>query len=581
MKKILVLVTAVLLAVFMIGQSFYYRANRSTTGNTNTSFKGYPQNVAMCAGIGFRDIDSLKDIQALKGWGNFKWTVTGAKDSAQFYFNQGISLYYAFHNIESIASFAKATRFAPDCAMAWYGKALAMGPTINYDNGYVAPKGALEAALRSKQLAANCTPLEKALIDAIQVRYSADSTADVMELKKNYATAMQQVYRQFGQDANAITLYADSRMLLHPWDLYDHDFNPKPWTAEISGLLEKAIALSPKHPGANHFYIHTLEASAHPEKAMASANLLDTLMPLVSHMTHMPSHIYIRTGFYEKAIKVNDVAVAGYLNYLHSYAPVAGSEGLYEAHNNQLKSASAQMAGSYKVSIAAAEETKKNVIDNGYLALPGAWANLMQYAYSMPILTDVRFGKWDKVLQAPATDTLLYATVLRHFARGMAFSRKHNFPAAKQELKLMQEKMTDARLKADAGLFSNAYSAARVGELILSGVLAEEQKDLATATKTLEAAVIAEDYLIYNEPRDWTLPARHYLGEALLKNGQHAKAIAVFLKDLSISPRNGWSLTGLSLAYEATHNTAALKQTRQQLQAAWKIKDVAVTNPVF
>lgn len=581
MKRLYFILSLALVAAFITAQSFYYMTKPEQKISYRSVYRAFPSGVAMCAGPLLQGRDLAIDMPAMEGWGHFKWKISAASDSVQYYFNQGISFYYAFHSIEAIASFTKATRLDPENAMAWYGKALAMGPTINYSNGYVPPSGAYEAAVKSKQLSANCNPLEKDLINAIQHRYSADTTANVTELRKNYARAMEQVYTQHQGSADAITLYADALLLLHPWDLYDHNAQPKEWTPKIKSLLESAIKISPKHPGANHYYIHSVEASAHPEVAVNSAHLLDTLMPSAAHITHMPSHIYIRTGDYQRGIKVNDRALAGYSRYLKSYSPVVNDAPLYELHNIHLKGNCAQMAGNYQIAAQSAAALRQQIVTGGYLAIKGGFGNLIQYIYSTPVLADVRFGKWDAILALPQSDSLVYASALLHFARGMAYTNKHQLALASNELKIFREKMADKSLKEPMDNFSNAYEASEVAELILAGAIAEEKKDFKTALSVLQKAVIAEDRLIYNEPRDWPLPARQYLGEALLKAGEQNKAVAVFNKDLNINPNNGWSLTGLTIAYQTMSNDQALNQAKARLKSAWKIKDTAISNPVF
>jgi tetratricopeptide (TPR) repeat protein len=581
MKNQLLLIKSFLglIVVFFTAQSFYYRYQKNTTTSVAVLYKGTVKRAVVC-GFVYDGTDSIPDIPALKGWGNYQWKITTASDSAQFYFNQGISMYYGFHSIEAIASFVKATRFDPDCAMAWYGKSLAMGPTINYPNGYAPPADAYEASEKSKKLSTNCTPLEKELIAAMQHRYSNDSTLTVKQLRTNYADAMQAAYSKYPKNAEVLTLYADALLLLHPWDLYTHDFKPKPWTPQIRSLLEQAIAICPKHPGANHFYIHTMEASATPQMALKSAHILDTLMPQVSHITHMPSHIYIRTGNYEQGITNNTAAVAGYDTYLKQYSPVANGDVLYKIHNIHLKVNCAQMAGNYQTAIAAAHDAKA-ALRPYYLAVKGADGNFFQYVYMQPVLTAVRFGKWADILDTKPVDSLVYASVLLHFSKGLAWCGKGNTANAGHELKMLETKMHDPSLKAPLDNFSSAYESAGVARLILQGCIAAAEKKYSTAINILQKAVTVEDNLIYNEPRDWPLPARQYLGNALLKAGRYNEAIAVLNKDLVINPDNGWALTGLQLAYQSTSNAMALNKIKQQLKTAWKIKDVEIDKPVF
>ncbi len=235
--------------------------------------------------------DIPADIPPLPGWGSYRWKITTSSDSAQFYFNQGINMYYGFHMIESIASFEKASKFDSSSAMVWYGRALSLGPTINDDATAPPPVSAWECAAKSKTLSSSCTPFEKDLIEAMQKRYSPDSSANISALKQHYTHAMKMLSEKYPSNADAITLYADALMLQHPWDLYDNKLKPKPWTPVIVNVLQHALAVNPVNPGANHYYIHALEGSEHPEQALHAAETLGTLMPGVSHVTHMPSHI--------------------------------------------------------------------------------------------------------------------------------------------------------------------------------------------------------------------------------------------------------------------------------------------------
>lgn len=573
------ILAAVLVITFFTAQSFYYHFKKKDAPPAQTWYKGLTNNAALCAPL-YVDADSSINIPALTGWGNYAWKITTTSDSAQFYFNQGISMYYGFHMIESIASFSKAIRIDPECAMAWYGKALAMGPTINYQNGYRPATGAYEAAVRAKLFMAGCTMVEKGLINAMQQRYSPDTSISIKQLRMNYADAMQKVYEQYPKNADVLTLYADALLLLHPWDLYTHDFKPKPWTPLIRSLLERAMVACPKHPGANHYYIHTMEASATPELALKSANLLDTLMPSVSHVTHMPSHIYIRTGYYEKGIENNDKAVAGFKSYVKQYSPAANDMFLYEFHNIHLKINCAQMSGDYKVAIEAANLLQSK-IPVPYLGMKNSDGNFIQYVYMQPTLTNVRFGKWDEILKIKPLDTLAYAAVLLHFAKGLAYCGKGSIALAKNELEKLNAKINNKVLKMPVDNFSDAYDAACVARLILQGVIAQHEKKYVTAIDYLQKAVTAEDKLIYNEPRDWPLPARQYLANTLITAEKYHDAIAVLNRDLFINPNNGWSLTGLQVAYRSTNDNAALKKVQQRLKKAWKISDAVADKPVF
>ena len=519
------------------------------------------------------------DIPLLPGWGNYGWKISTASDSAQVYFNQGLNMYYAFHIIESRASFDKATRFDPNCAMAWWGKALAFGPNIN-DFGYQRPYEAFTSAARAKELTAGTTTVEKALIDAMAIRYAEDSTADQSKMNKLYSETMSIVFKSNSNDENVSVLYADALMLLHPWDLYNHDFTPKAWTPEIVSVLKHSLQLNPKQPGAHHYFIHAVEASAKPEDALSSAAFLTTAMPDVSHLTHMPSHIYIRTGNFNKGIGVNDKALSGYKKYLQYFPATAENSLLYELHNIHLKLNCAQMAGNYKMAIEASIELQQKIPGN-YISFPGSLGNYVQYIHQSPLFTQLRFGKWDDILKEKVVDSLTYTPVLQYFAKGIAFAKKDQMAKAKEALEFMKTKMDEPSLKEPFAPFNAAYDGALVARNILEAVIAEKEKDFNKAITYFQAAVVAEDSLIYTEPRDWLLPARQYLGNVMVKAGKFKEAIAVFNKDLEINPDNGWALTGLAKSYQGINNKTALASVQKRLKTAWLLKDVKIDSAVF
>jgi tetratricopeptide (TPR) repeat protein len=528
----------------------------------------------------YEDIAVPTDIPPLPGWGNYRWKITTSSDSAQFYFNQGINMYYAFHTIESRASFKKAIRFDSTCAMAWYGRALSLGPNINVGKDFRPPPIASVAAQNSEKYKAACTPLEKDLIEAIQQHFSADTSISLVTLQLNYTRAMEQLSLKYPENADIITLYADALMVEHPWDLYDINLRPKSWTPGIRKVLDQALAIAPLHPGANHLRVHLLEGSLHPEDALKNATLLATLMPGASHMVHMPAHIYIRTGYYRQGIESNDKAVTGFIAYSQLYQPISWAEGFYSYHATHLKAACAQMAGNYHAAMEAGDSLHQQ-ITAPYLGFPAPSGSFIQYQFESRIFTEVRFGKWEDILKEPVIDTLPYASVIIHFARGMAFSHLQRFPEAHSELQSVKTGMQHKDLKIPADPNSSAYEASLVAENILTGVLAEQELHPDEAISAYQKAITAEDNIIYNEPRDWPLPARQYLGNILLRTGAYRKAISVFNRDLQINPLNGWSLTGLELAYKAAKAPEALREVEGKLKIAWQIRDVAVERPVF
>lgn len=520
------------------------------------------------------DKDSLANsIGVLPGWGNYRWRISTKNDSAQFYFNQGINLYYAFHIIESMASFKKAEQFDDNNAMIYWAQALAYGPNIN-DFAYAATPDAYAAAQKAITLKDKCTNKEKALIDAMAVRYVSNSTISRESLNQKYTDAMKAAYSKLPQDADVSTLYADAMMLQHPWDYWKHNGEAQPWTPNIIKVIEKTLSSHPIHPGANHYYIHMVEASPNPARALPSADRLGKLMPEVSHMIHMPSHIYIRTGNYKQGIKVNEMSVSGYNKYRSMYPDVQNNAFLYLFHNLHMQSACALNRANYEYSKKSADECTQ-AIDTSLMSLPAPLGNAVQYLYMTSVFSDIRFGKWDAVLSSPSMpEHHINATVLMHWARGMAFTGKTNIAAANDELKLMQEKMKAADMQVTMQPFNSPYTAAMVAEKILAGVIAEKENDLTKAAELLKEAAANEDKLIYTEPRDWLLPARQYLGNVLLKAGDAAGAEKAFREELKENPNNHWSLYGLFKALVVQKKTAAATVIKKQFDKAFEGADI-------
>ncbi|MEO6001462.1 MAG: hypothetical protein ABIN89_31710 [Chitinophagaceae bacterium] len=520
-----------------------------------------------------------ESIPRLTGWGNYNWKITTTSDSAQFYFNQGINMYYAFHIIEARASFDKATRFDQKCAMAWWGKALAFGPNIN-DYIYQRPSEAFSSAMKANELKAGCTKTEKTLIEAMTVRYSDDSTREQGGLNIMYKDALGKAFKSNPNNADVSALYAESIMMLHPWDYYNRDYTLKQWTPELLSVLKNTLTMHPRHPGANHFYVHAVEASSKPGDGLKSATFLATAMPDVSHITHMPSHIYIRTGNYNQGIGANDRALNGYNKYLSLFPPVTENLPLYSLHNTHMKMSCAQMAGNFAQATEAAKKLQQE-IPAEYLSFPGALGNMIRFIYVMPLLNQVRFGKWEEILALKLDDSLQNVSIMLHFARGMALAKLHQPDEASEELKQLKDKLKEPALKEPVIPFNSVYDAFVVADNILAGTLAESKKDFKNAIMFFEQAVSAEDSLVYNEPRDLLIPSRQYLGNALLMAGKLNEAIAVYKKDLFINPYNGWSLTGIENAYLKIKNVAAATTAKNQLRNAWIIKDVEIMASVF
>ena len=491
--------------------------------------------------------ETINGITPLPGTGSHTWKISTSSDSAQFYFNQGINLYYGFHIIEALPSFKKALRFDSSSAILHWAVALAYGPNIN-DYGYSQSPDALLELSKAKTYLSKASPKEKELVDAMDAHYSADSTQERAQLNQAYADKMKALYLKYSTDAEIGSLYADALMNLHPWNFWQHDGSPQPWTPELMRVLENVLLKYPNHPGANHYYIHTMEASPFASKANASADRLGGLTPGLSHMLHMPSHIYIRTGEYRKGVKVNQEAVKYYYIYKKLYPEVANGAFLYEYHNLHMQAASSMNTSDYAMAIRDAQDCR-NAIDTSYLSMEGAMGDLAQYVYMTPAFTWITFQKWKEILNEPEIEYRHhYGKLIREFAKGMALANTGKLDQAKSSITLMDTLLLEKDMLEVLTPFNAAATGGTVAKYILLGTIAEKENRLADAIAYYKKGVATEDSLVYQEPRDWLVPARHYLGNLLLRQKQYKEAEKVFRADLSYQPGNYISTSGLKKA---------------------------------
>jgi tetratricopeptide (TPR) repeat protein len=520
------------------------------------------------------------DIPPIPGAGSYKWAISTKNDSAQFYFNQGINMYYSFHIIESMASFKKASKFDPGCGMLYWAQALAYGPNIN-DLGYAASPDALTASSKAMEFSKGCTEKELMLIKAQIIRYSEDSTESREKLNQLYVDKMKEAYEKFTDDADVATLYADALMLQHPWDLWKIDGTPKPWTPLIRQVLEKSLAKHPENPGTNHYYIHVMEPSPYASLALPAAERLGKLTPGLSHTVHMPSHIYLRTGNYNQGVAVNEKAVNSYEKTIPLYAPVTGADFLYIIHNLHMQTNNAMLAGRKDYSVQSAIATM-NSIAKDYLAIPDALGNYIQYIYMTPVLVDIRFGRWDELLNRQQPDaSQVYANVLYHFGKGMAYSYTNNLDAAGKELDMMREFMKDSSLHIPLSPFSAAIEGANVAEQLLLGTIHEQRKLYDGAIRHFAIADSIETHMVYNEPRDWILSPKHYLGNVYLRVGKWKEAETIFLKDLKYNSENGWALYGLYKALMGQNKKTEADKVMIRFKKAFEKADIKLEGSVL
>jgi tetratricopeptide (TPR) repeat protein len=507
--------------------------------------------------------------------GNHQHPISTKSKLAQRYFNQGLTFSYGFNHAEAARSFREAAKLDPNCAMCYWGVALVLGPNINAAMEPDALPEAWQAIQKAVELSKTVSAREKAYIQALAKRYPPKPVENRRSYDIVYANAMRDVAKRYPQDMDAATLFVEALMDTMPWDYWTKDGKPKPDTVEILTTLETVLKRNPNHPGANHLYIHAVEASPNPERGIPSADRLGNLVPAAGHLVHMPAHIYIRVGRYHDAVVANQRAVAADQDYITQ----CHTQGLYPLaympHNHHFLLAGAAMGGESKIGMAAARHTAE-MVDTKQMRQPGY--GTLQHYHMMPLYSLVRFGKWDEVLAqaAPASD-LKYPMGVWHYARGLAFLAKGQVNQAPGELEQLQAIAADPALeKVTIWDINSTASLAKIATAVLAGELAAKQGDNAQAIQYLTMAVSLEDALRYDEPAPWMIPTRQSLGAVLLQANRPAEAEAVYREDLKRYPENGWSLLGLSQSLQAQGKTRDAETVRTRFQKAWQYADLEI-----
>ena len=511
-----------------------------------------------------------------EGLGTYSRPVTTEAPKAGRYFNQGLKFYHGFNHGAAIRSFAEAARLDPKCAMAHWGIALASGPHINFP---MVPPPAAERAWKELQLAqqnaGKASPVEQALIEALSHRYANPQPEDRKPLDQAYADAMREVWKTYPNDPDVGALFAEAMMDLRPWDQWTLEGQPNPGTDEILATLDAVLKLNPKHPFANHLYIHAVEASPHPERADAAANRLRNLQPGLAHNVHMPSHIDIRRGRWQQAIETNVKAVDADQRYRKIMGPPTGLLPMYAAHNRHMLAYAAMMTGQRELAMKhvramvaefpAAFAEENPTIEDGYVAVP------------LEVL--VRFGRWDEILAEPANypENMLFSRAFHHAARATAFAARGDTASARKEQALFLERTKVVPKETQLGNNMAGPVLSLAAHMVEGEILVAEGK-VDQGVAELQAAVKEEDALRYDEPPTWMIPVRHSLGAVLMKAGKFAEAEQVYRDDLARLPENGWSLFGLAESLRAqkknADEAAALKT---KFQKCWVKADLKIT----
>ncbi|MCX7593070.1 MAG: hypothetical protein N2235_04790 [Fischerella sp.] len=507
--------------------------------------------------------------------GNYHHPISTKSQLAQRYFDQGLILAYGFNHAEAERSFREAARLDPECAICNWGVALVLGSNINaaMDDGAVSP--AWEALQKALQLSGKASEKEQAYIQALAKRYSQKPTENRKSLDIDYANAMREVAKIYPDDLDAATLFAEALMNSMPWDYWQKDGKPKPDTQEILATLNSVLKFNPNHPGANHLYIHAVEA-VRPELGVAAADRLGNLVPGSGHLVHMPSHIYMRVGRYHDAVIANQQAIAADKEYITQYHKQGMYPLAYVPHNHHFLWAAATMEGNQKLAMQAAWDTAA-MADEKQMREPGY--GTPQHYYSMPLYTLTRFGKWDEILAEPApAEDLQYPMGVWHYARGTALTAKGQLQEAARELEHLQAIAADPALeKLTIWDINTTGSLLKIASEVLTGKLAAKQGDYEKAIAHLKTAVNLEDKLNYDEPPPWHYPVRQSLGAVLLEANKPAEAEIVYQEDLKRFPENGWSLAGLAKSLEAQGKTEEAQAVQKRFTAAWKHADLALT----
>jgi tetratricopeptide (TPR) repeat protein len=508
-----------------------------------------------------------KPATLMQGYGDLHHSVSTDNAQAQQFFDQGLRQIYAFNHDEAARSFQRAADLDPKLAMAYWGVAEAVGPNYNdpaSDDRFAAAHTSIQKAV---DLSSSASLAEQAYIKAMALRFPADPQADRRQAAEAYNRAMRVVVQQFPDDLDAATLFAESGMNLHPWGLWTVDGIPCEGTEEIVVTLESVIKRDPNHLGAIHYYIHSVEASKSPERALAAANRLAAMAPAAGHIVHMPAHVYIRTGDYAAAVKTNQEAAA----VDQAYIKASGAQGIYPlmyySHNLHFIAMCSAMNGDYT------EANKNADLLAAHVAPHIKDMPPLEGFMTIPIAVDVRFHKWDEILKMPRPDPeMKVMTVFWHFARGMALAAKGKVNEAEAEYQVVSdaEKNTPEDVVFAMPVNNKAKDVLKIARDVLGAKIALAKKDKEGAIALLQSAVAAQDTLKYAEPEDWFFPVRESLGAALLMNGDNAGAERVFREDLDHHPRNPRSLFGLLQALKAQGKEYDAGFVQKQLQASWK-----------
>ena len=491
--------------------------------------------------------------------------ITTSSPQAQKEFDRGLILAFAFNHAEALEAFEQASQSDPNCAMCYWGMALVLGPNINAPMGAEAVAPAYNAIQKAVQLTEGISDTEQDYINALATRYISNVTDDRADLDRTYANAMEALSQRYPEDVDAATLFAEALMDTMPWDYWMPDGQPKPATEKILTALESVLDREPTHPGANHYYIHAVEA-VEPQKAESAADRLRDLNLDAGHLVHMPSHIYARIGRYHDAAVANERAIEVDEAYIAREKPEGIYPELYYPHNIHFLWFGASMEGRSQVALDAARKLVDRVSLEAVRVLPS-----LEPFFTIPLLTLAQFGQWEAILDEPQPPTeFLYLTAMWHYARGLAFARLERLDKARTEATGLTSILKTGELM-DAGV--PFASLARIAQTLLAGEIAGLEGRTAQMLEHFQTAVELQDAIPYMEPPFWYYPTRQTLGAALLEEGRASEAEIIYREDLAQNPENGRSLFGLAQSLESQGIMEEAATVRERFAAAWAHAD--------
>ena len=519
--------------------------------------------------------------------GSYSRPIHTEVELAQAYFDQGVGFTFGYYFPEAVASFREAIRHDPRCAMCHWGLALAISPNPNsrrFASIVDDPQGAGRAAIaRAVELATDGPEVERAFVEALAVRFAVDRYPDRGQRDAAYIEATRRLSERYPQDPEAATMLADAIMTASPWEYWRPDGSPRPDVSEAKAALERAVELVTDHPWANHLYIHLMENSQTPQLALPHADRLEATMPVEGHMVHMPAHIYIRVGDYERVTASNRRSLAadqqlaelwGDAELPLGVATYGLSMRTHPGHAHDFLHAAAMMQGNYENAIRAAEALAAGLSLDAIAPDNGA----AQGRYVKGWLTQRRFGKWDELLARALPETELpFVRGMFHYARGGALVATGKLAEAQEALDRLAEQAVDPSIAELPARRNLAPVLLALAAEVLRGEIAAARGHTAAALNHLDTAVRIEDRLLYVEPADWQIPTRHTLGALLLEQGRYVEAEAVYWEDLRRFPHNGWSLLGLALSLEGQGKTAEAADARRRFEAAWSAADTPIS----